>query len=239
MISNFFNIIFYKPLYNGLISIFNIIPWVDAGIVVIIFTIVVKLILFPLSVKATKSQLQMKSIEKDLNDIKEKYKDNKEEQAKQIVNLYKDRDINPFSGILILIIQLPIIIALYRVFLVSGLPNVTTELLYWFVHVPDFINMNFLGILDIRNKSTILALLSGLTSFLQFKYAQPLESDTNKNSPTSDFSRIMQIQMKFGFPILMFIISRSLSSAIALYFITSNVFTIFQELYIRKHIRKS
>lgn len=240
MISNFFHIVFYKPLYNGLIGIFNVFPFVDAGVAVILLTIIVKFILFPLSIKATRSQIEMKSIEKDLNDIKEKYKDNKELQAKKIVDLYKEKNINPFSGIFVLLIQLPIIISLYRVFLVSGLPNVTETLLYSFIHIPSYINMNFLGLFDITKKNIILAILSGLVTFLQAKYSQPISKEDDKTkSALSDFSKAMQLQMKFGLPVLMFIISLSLSSAIALYFITSGIFTILQELYIRKHIRKN
>ncbi len=237
MISNFFHIVFYDPLYNGLIFIFNIFPSLDAGFAVIVFTIIVKLILFPLSIKATKSQMEMKSIENDLNFIKEKYKENKEEQAKKIVELYKERDINPFSGIFVILIQLPIIIALYKVFMSSGLPTISSDILYSFIHIPDYINMKFLGILDIRNKNIILAILSGISSFLQAKYAQI--STNTSTEKQSDFSKAMSLQMKFGFPVLMFIISLSLSSAIALYFITSNIFTIFQEIYLKRKIRKS
>ena len=100
--------------------------------------------------------------------------------------------------------------------------------------------MNFLGLFDITKKNIILAILSGLVTFLQAKYSQPISKEDDKTkSALSDFSKAMQLQMKFGFPILMFIISLSLSSAIALYFITSGIFTILQELYIRKHIRKN
>jgi YidC/Oxa1 family membrane protein insertase len=128
MFSYLYNAVFYKPLYNGLIYLFNLIPFADAGIVVIIFTIIVKIILFPLSIKATKSQMEMKSIEPQLKEIKEKYKDNKEELSKKTIELYKEKEINPFSGFFVLLIQLPIIIALYSVFLRSGLPNIKTDI---------------------------------------------------------------------------------------------------------------
>jgi membrane protein insertase Oxa1/YidC/SpoIIIJ len=122
---------------------------------------------------------------------------------------------------------------------VSGLPDVKGTLLYSFIHIPKYINMNFLGLFDISEKNIILAILSGVVTFLQAKYSQPISANDDKTkSALSDFNKAMQLQMKFGFPILMFIISLSLSSAIALYFITSGIFTILQELYIRKHINK-
>src|ERR1035437_9801938 len=148
MISTLWNAIIFRPFYNGLICLFHFLPFFDAGVIVIIFTIIVKIILLPLSIKASKSQLQMKSIEKDLNAIKEKHKDNKEEQTKQTIEYYKVNHINPFAGIFVLLIQLPIIIGLYRVFLTSGLPKINSALLYHFVSSPaaGSINMVFLGL---------------------------------------------------------------------------------------------
>src|ERR1039458_6628887 len=151
MISSVFNALIFQPFYNGLVLLINLLPFFDAGVIVIIFTIIVKIILLPLSVKASKSALQMKAIEKDLNVIKEKYKDNKEEQTKQTLEYYKVNHINPFAGIFVLLIQLPIIIGLYRVFLTSGLPKINSALLYHFVSSPaaGSINMVFLGLTNI------------------------------------------------------------------------------------------
>src|SRR5689334_13140833 len=105
-----FNAIVFRPLYNGLIGLMAILPFADAGVIVVIFTVLVKLILLPLSIKASKAQIEMKSVEKDLALIKEKYKDNKEEQSRQTIQYYKDNNINPFASIFILLVQLPIIL---------------------------------------------------------------------------------------------------------------------------------
>ena len=75
MESGFFATFFYQPLYNGLIYLMDILPFFDAGVIVILFTIIVKLIMFPLSIKATRAQIEMKEIEKDLKLIKEQYTD--------------------------------------------------------------------------------------------------------------------------------------------------------------------
>lgn len=236
--SSLFNTLFYKPLYNAFIYLFDLTPF-DAGIVIIIFTVIVKLILFPLSIKATKSQMEMKSIENDLKLIKDKYKDNKEEQTKKTVELYKEKGINPFAGIFVLLVQLPIIIGLYQVFLKSGLPSIKEALLYSFVSVPEIINMNFLSIINVSEKSIVLGLFAAITTYFQIRYSTlETEKDVkNKNTNEPDFAKMMQVQMKYMFPVLVFFISWSVSSAISIYWITSNIFTILQEVYIKKHIK--
>ncbi len=242
MISSFFNTVFYQPLYNGLIYLMDILPFFDAGVIVILFTIIVKLIMFPLSIKATKAQIEMKEIEKDLQKIKEQYPD-KQIQTQKTIELYKEKNINPFAGFFVLLLQLPIIIALYQIFLKSGLPAINLELLYSFVSAPLSIKMSFLGLIDIAGKSVVLALCAGVSTYFQISYATPItnkdEGSKSKPSMQDDVMKMMQTQMKYVFPVLVTFISWSVSAAVSIYWITSNVFTIGQELYIRKHIRKS
>ena len=239
-----FSTLVSQPLYNGLIGLLGLMPFFDAGVIVIIFTIIIKFILLPLSVKASKAQLQMKSAEKDLNDIKEKYKDNKEDQAKKTIDYYRQKGINPFSSIFILLIQLPIIIGLYQVFLKSGLPNIDMNMLYEFVKTlaptspPD---MMFLGLIDIATKSLSLAIVAGITPYFQMHIAtsSPTPNQPSKGKMQMDIAKAMSVQMKYFFPILVTFISYSISAALALYWITSNVFAIIQELYIKKKYHKT
>jgi YidC/Oxa1 family membrane protein insertase len=216
----------------------DLLPFFDAGVIIIIFTVVIKVIILPLSIKASKSQLEMKSAEKDLALIKEKYKDNKEEQAKQQFEYYKEKGINPFAGILILIIQLPILIGLYRVFLKSGLPVINTTILYSFVSTPENINMVFLHLINISQKSILLAVLAGLTTYYQISLASSPTTTKEENAPQGDLQKAMAMQMKYFFPILMTFIAYTISSAVALYLITSNIFAIVQEIYIRRKYHK-
>ena len=237
MISYFFNQAIYNPLYNGFVFLITIIPWADAGIVVVVFTVIVRLILFPLSKKSVETQIKMKQIEPELAEIKEKHKENKQEQAVQTMALYKKNNINPFSGFLLIFIQLPIIIALYYIFLKSGLPNIDIKLLYSFVHIPGPISMNFLGLLDISKKSIILAVLAGVTQFFQTRLSMPATTkrdDSKKPSFQDDLMRSMSLQMRYVMPIFMAFIAYSISGAVALYLVTSNTFTIGQELFVRR-----
>lgn len=237
--SALYNGVIFNPLYNALIAIFNILPWVDAGIAVILLTVAVRLILFPLSRKAVLTQVRMQEIAPALASIKEKYKDNQEEQAKKTLALYKEMGVNPFSGVLVLLIQLPIIFALYRIFLHAGFPNVDMKLLYSFVHVPEHINTMFLGLIDITKKSAPLALLAALSTFFQLKLATK-NAQTNKNKDAkgfgNDLAESMQTQMKYVFPFIVFFISYKISGVIALYWLTSNIFTIGQEIVVRKKV---
>lgn len=241
MISYAYNTFIYEPMYNGLIFLIDVIPWSDAGIAIIIFTIVIKLILFPLSKKSVQTQLKMRKVQPQLDLIKEKYKDDKQEQAKKTMEFYKQEGIRPFAGILLIFIQLPIIFALYKVFLHPGLPSVDSNILYSFIATPENINIAFLGLIDISGKSFILALLAAVSAFYQIRFSMPpvpkKKDPSSKPSFQDDFARGMNLQMRYVFPVLAFFISWSISGAIALYFIVSNIFTIGQELVIRKSLK--
>src|SRR3989339_29083 len=201
MLANIWNTILYQPLINALVFLVSIVPGGDVGIAVIILTILVKLILFPLSQKSIESQAEMSILTPELNKIKGSGT-SKEEQAKQTFELYKKHKVNPFSGCLLVLIQIPIIFALYYVFY-KGI-NFQGGLLYSFVHVPEHANMIFLGILDISQKSLVLAILAGVSQYLQAhfmpKSATPSVVSGSPASFSDSFSKSMQMQMKYIFP---------------------------------------
>src|SRR3989344_9437862 len=124
MFSFLYNSFIFNPLYNGLIFLMDILPWIDAGVAVVLFTIIIRTVLFPLSKKAIVTQVRMKELEPELNRIKQSMKDDRQGQALKIMALYKEKNISPFSSFFVLLIQLPIIFALYSIFLNSGLPVV-------------------------------------------------------------------------------------------------------------------
>src|SRR3989339_335039 len=164
MLANIWNTILYQPLINALVFLVSVIPGGDVGIAVIILTILVKVVLFPLSQKSIESQAQMSILTPELNKIKSSGA-SKEEQARLTFDLYKQHKTNPFSGCLLVLVQIPIIFALYYVFF-KGI-NFESGLLYSFINVPENSNMLFLGVLDITKKSLILAILAGISQYLQ------------------------------------------------------------------------
>ena len=233
--SSFYHTFFFDPLYNGLIILFKVLPWADAGVVVILLTVLVRVIIFPLSKKAILTQVKMAGIGPDLAKIKEKYKDKTEEQARQTLALYKEKGVNPFSGIFVIIIQIPIIFALYQIFL--HLPEVNLTFLYFFVAAPEHINTTFLGLVDITEKNITIALLAAASTFFQFKISMKGQTPPTGNSFGNNLTRSMQTQMKYFFPVIVFFVSYNISGVIALYWLTTNLFSIGQELFVRKKIR--
>lgn len=233
---NIFHTLVSEPLYNGLIFLINQLPFFDVGVVIIIFTILIKIILLPLSIKASKSQLQMKATEKDIALIKEKYKD-KGEQGIKVMEYYKEKGINPFTAILVVFIQIPILIGLYRVFI--GLPEINTQFLYGFMKVPDSINMIFLGLVNMGEKSLILAILVGITTYIQTSLATSNDKVDNKNGTQADFAKAMSFQMKYFLPPFITAVVYNISSAVALYLFVSNIFSIVQEYYIKQKYHKN
>jgi YidC/Oxa1 family membrane protein insertase len=236
MIQYFFKPVFYIPLYNGLIFLISILPNRDVGLAVILFTVLVKLILFPLTKKSLITQAKLKKLEPQLAAIRKKYEKDKQEQAKQTMAFYKENNINPFSGFWLLLIQTPIILSLYYIFLRGGLPNINTDLLYSFVPHPGAVSMNFLGI-NIGAPSLILAVIAGISQFVQIRFSvPPYKKPEGQNTPSfkDDLARSMNLQFRYILPVIIFIIALKISGAVALYWITSNLFIIGQELVIRR-----
>ena len=231
-----FHTIFYLPMYNFLVFLVGILPGGNIGLAVIVLTFIIKLALFPLSQKSISTQAKMRKIEPEMKRIKEKFKDQKE-QAQKIMELYKEHNLNPFSGCFLILLQLPVIFALYYVFLQGFKFDAT--ILYPFIHLPPQVSSSFLGI-DLIKKSAILALVAGASQYFQLHFAMPVVPKAEKGKELTfqeEFTRNMTLQMKYVFPVMIFFIAYKISSAIALYWIVSNLFAIGQELYVRRIIQ--
>ena len=111
-----YNAILYKPLFNILVAFYEYLPGQDFGVAVIALTVFIKVVLYPLGTMSIRSQKNLSQLQPKIKEIQEKYKDDKEKQMKETMQLYKKEKVNPFSGCLPIIIQLPILIALYQVF---------------------------------------------------------------------------------------------------------------------------
>ena len=236
----FFKVILFVPLYNLLIFLTATIPGADLGLAIIILTLLVKLVIFPLYTKSVRTQIKMKAIEPKLKEIKEKYKDNVQEQSRRTMEIYKQEKINPFSTFFVLLIQIPIILSLFYVFRSSF--TIHTDLLYSFVTAPVKINTNFLGLFDLTaNKNIIFSVLTGITQFLQVRISMPAKPKAEVKlgqSFKSDMARSLDLQMRYFMPLLTMFFAFALPSAIALYWVTSNAFSIIYESLVIKKIKK-
>jgi YidC/Oxa1 family membrane protein insertase len=239
MVSNLFHILIYKPLYNSLIFLINIIPGHDLGIAIIILTFAVRLIVWPLTHRSITTQRKIKELEPEISKIKRKFKKDRQEQTKKIMELYKIHGISPFSGFLLLFIQFPILIALYSL-LRKGV-EFRAEDLYSFISLPAQIKVMFLGLIDTTKPDFWIAGLAGLSQFFQIKFSYPkglkgesLKTRTNASSFRTQLQRSMSFQMKYIMPLFIFWIAYRFSSGLALYWTTSNIFAILHEVLVSR-----
>ncbi len=231
-----FDVVLYRPLFNSLILIYNYVPGHDFGLAIIILTIIIKVILYPLSMVALRSQLAMQKLQPKLQDIQKKYKDDKEKLGRETLELYRSEKINPFSGLFLALLQLPILIALYRVFW-RGLKPEELSILYSFTANPLHINTMFLGLIDLSQPQFIFALLAGVMQFWQTKMLLPKKSADK--SKEEDVSVMVQRNMVYLFPIVTVVILLKLPSALGLYWIVSGIFSIVQQYFILKKANAS
>ena len=235
-----FHELIYQPLYNVLIFSYNIIGQ-DFGIAIIATTIFLKVILIPLSKKQIQSQKKLQDLQPKIKEIQAKHKDNKEKQTKALMEFYKKNKTNPFSGCLPLIVQLIFLIAIYRILLnisAAGL-NIEAGDLYSFVSNPGKINHLFLGIVDMAKPSPVLAVLAAASQYWQTKIMmaknQKKQESLKKDSDGKpDFAQIMSKQMLYLGPLLTLFIGIKFAAGLALYWLVSTLFMIFQQMYIFK-----
>ncbi|MHB8710299.1 MAG: YidC/Oxa1 family membrane protein insertase [Minisyncoccota bacterium] len=235
MISALFHSVFYNPIYNALVALVALVPGSDVGVAVILVTLIIRLILLPFSLSAARTQRAMKILEPKIKELKEKNKGNKEKEALETLALYREARVNPFASILTVFIQIPLLLALYWVFLYEPFSTINTARLYAFTPIPHTVSLEFLGLISVAAKSMTLAVFAGLTQFLQAHLAL---SGTMKPSGSpgmqGDFQKVMGMQLKYVFPFIIGTISYSTSGAIALYFITTNLAGSLQEWHVRR-----
>ena len=240
MFVSLWNTVVYEPFYNGLIFLSALVPTHDVGIAIILLTIIVKFALYPLSRKATQSQVEMKRLEGPISVLKEKYASDRTKLAQETMELYKKHGVNPASGCLPALIQIPFIIGLYTVFL-RGI-TIDPAHLYSFVPHPESLNTLFLGLVELSEKKHVLfAILAGVS---QFAYSLSMAKNTPKptgpaKNSQEEFGRAMQMQMKYVFPGMITIMAYQFSVAVALYWVVGNIVSILQDIWTRHELKKA
>ncbi len=235
--ASIFNIFVNDPIFNTLVFLYNAIPLQDFGIAIILTTIILKSALLPISKKQIESQKKLQDLQPKIKELQEKHKDNKEKQTKELMQFYKDNKVNPFGGCLPLIVQLVFLIAIYRIIIQISDAGfvVESQRLYSFIANPGNINHFFVGLVDLTKPSIPLAVLAAAAQFWQTKMmmqSQPKITPQNDGSP--DFAQIMTKQMLFLGPLMTLFIGIKFAAGLALYWLISTLFAIFQQLYIFK-----
>lgn len=230
MFSSFFNEILFRPFFNTLIFFYNITG--DFGVAIILLTITVRFVLYPLSGRAIKSQQELSKLQPKIQEIQKKYNKNQKEQAEELMRLYKEHGVNPFSGCLPLLIQLPVFFALFEVFRRGLDPNQLSHL-YYFISAPVSISPFFFNIIDLQYRSILIAVIVGLLQLAQSFLSAPPKTQP-QGVVGGDFAKKMNQQMIYMVPVILFIASLSLPAGVGLYLAASTLFGVLQQMYIMR-----
>lgn len=229
-----YNLIFYQPVLNLLIYFYDTISFNDLGVAIIFVTIIIRLVLYPVFHRGAKQQMLVQRIQPKIKKIQELHKNDKEKQTQELMELYKEHGVNPFSSILLILIQLPIMLALYWVVNAALTPGEIAGL-YSFIEAPQSINSLFIGLVDLTKPSLVLILLAAVAQYFQSRLA--IYRDPKNNAPLSPAEK-MAHQMVFIGPIITIVIFYSLPAAVGLYWLVTSVFSVLQQIIINRHFKK-
>lgn len=229
MFIDIYNTILYQPIFNVLVYLYNIVPGNDIGIAIILLTVLIKMALFPLSKQSIKSQKSLQIIQPKMEELKRKYKDNKEKQAQALMELYKKEKVNPFSSCLPLLIQFPFLIAVYHVFR-NGLTNPEhLSLLYPFVQNPGMIDSMSFGVINLAERSIPLAVVAGISQLWQTRMLVHKKQPEVNGSKDEGAMASMNKQMMYFMPALTVFIGFTLPSGLMLYWVVTSLLTVAQQ----------
>jgi YidC/Oxa1 family membrane protein insertase len=221
-----FTEIIYRPLLNLTVLVYELIGFHDLGFTIVLMTVLVRVAMLPLSLKAARSQQALAQVAPDVERIKEQHKGDTNAQSEAIMRLYKERGVNPLAGCLPLLIQLPLLIGLYQVFIGVFKPDALT-LLYASVPHPEAINHVTLGFLDISAPARLMAVLAGVLQFVQAYLSL-------QSQPQTAQTAAMNKQMAYFLPLIIVVIGWNLPAGLTLYWITTTLFGIGEQLYLKR-----
>lgn len=217
-----FYTIFYQPIFNALIYLYNAIPIKDLGIAILVLTLIIKLIFYPLSKQSIKAQKALQDLNPEIEKIKEKYKNEKEKMGPELMALYKDKKINPFSSCLPLLVQLPVLFAIYRVFYDMFTKTDAMNALYGFVQQPESINPLAFGFLSLADKNWMVAILAGLAQYWQSKMLMSKRS-------SSGAAAMMNKQMLYFMPAFTIIVGAQFPAGLTVYWLFTTLLSVAQQ----------
>ena len=223
-----FDLLLFQPLFNLLVFFYNIVPGHDLGVAIILLTVLIKVVLYPLSHQSIKSQKALQDLQPKMEEIKKQHRDNKEAQARALMELYKREKVNPLSSCLPLLIQLPFLIAVFHVFS-RGLSSESLGLLYPFIQNPGQLNSLSLGFFDLTKPNLFLAGLTGLSQFWQSKMLVNKKQPKIPGAKDEDMMAAMNKQMLYFMPIITVVIGASLPAGLILYWLVTTLLTVLQQ----------
>jgi len=210
-----------QALVDFVVHILNAIYGVvgNYGVAIIIVTVLMRIIIFPLTLKQEKSMKKMRELQPELEKIKEKYKDNPQEYQQKTAELYRESGVNPLGGCLPLLIQMPVFVALYWAFSGNAIPA-DAKFLWFTLKQPDRLFMigNF--------AFNLLPILNVGVTYIQQKIM---------TSATSGQESSQQMQtMLYIMPLMMLFIFYKMPSGVTLYYLVSGALSLVQQYFILK-----
>lgn len=241
MFSFLWDSLLYKPLFNALIFFVDLTPGLDLGLAIILLTILIRTILLIPSRKAMVAQKQMQQIQPKLEEIRKKYKGNQEKIAQETMKIWSTNKVNPFGSCLPMLIQLPIMFALFYV-IRAGLNPDQGVFLYSFLQGFDFanVNTNFLGILNLTKVDPfVLPVLVGLLMFGQMKLS--MSKKVNKKAKNKQEKKAKKSEMEIAngmmiyfMPVMIAVVTASMPSGVGLYILVSTLYGVLQQYFVNK-----
>jgi YidC/Oxa1 family membrane protein insertase len=228
----FLKTILYYPLLNALMLLVFIMPNHNVGLAIIALTVIVRIILLPSSLSAARQQKRMQEIQPELKALQDKYKDDKQKQAEAMAAFYKDNKINPLGSCLPLLVQLPLLIILYYVF-INGLDMSRFSLLYSWVPKPEFVGTAFLGLDLAKPDKWILPIIAGALQFYQGYQVAP----KTKAGEQPEMAQMISKQMLYMMPVFTVFIAGRFPAALPLYWIITTMFAIGQQWWIEREAK--
>lgn len=224
-----FQTVVYQPIFNSFVILYNLIP--DVGVVILVITVVIKLLLYPLTASSIKAQKSLSEMQPRLDELKAKFKDDKQMLAQETMKMYKEHKVNPLGSCLPILVQLPIFIALYMV-LQAGLASNNFDKLYPFVASPGQLNTITLGIFDLKNNSIILALLAGAAQYFQSKMfiRKKAPKAAGEGAKDENMTAMMNKQMLYFLPVMTAFIGMKMPAGLTLYWFLSTLLTVLQQM---------
>lgn len=241
MLTNFF--------YNLLVSLTWLVPGHYVWVAIVIITVILRLVFLKPTFQMTHMQHKQKSLQGEINKLKEKHKDDKKAEQQATMELYKREGINPLSSCLPMIIQLIVLIGFYQIFTRVGLGPIKTDILYSFTPHNGVLNSSFFG-LDLSKKvinlvklggwmrlAYLLPILAGITQLIQALQTKALQPKPAPNAKGDSFQNALNTQFIYLFPIMTAYISYTLISALSIYWITQTVLMVIQQKYIMARLQ--
>ncbi len=234
-----------QPILNVLVWFYNVVPGNDFGVAIILLTLLVKVVLYPFTMAQIKQQRALQQLQPKIDEVRLRLKDDKDAQAKELMELYKREKVNPASSCLPLVVQLPVFIGLYRA-LRDGIGSKGLDLLYPFVANPGTIHASMFGVIDLSKPQIVLAVLAGAVQFYQswqiYKKpspatAPPADVKNTEGAKDESMAAAMNKQMMYVMPVVTIFIGSTLPGGLTLYWLIMSLLTVAQQtLFLRRPV---